>query len=89
MSLFVLRSLAGFSELRRFVALKTVSFWRKLPKQNQDESQQIFRYDDRELSHLRVSFYDGRTFLQSSKLVCVYLDVSPPPATDGTRRDRT
>jgi hypothetical protein len=44
MSLFVLRELAGFfNELRRFVALKTVSFWRKLPKQNQDESQQIFR----------------------------------------------
>jgi hypothetical protein len=44
MSLFVLRELAGFfSELRRFVALETVSFWREQPKQNQDESQQIFR----------------------------------------------
>jgi hypothetical protein len=32
MSLFVLRELAGFfNELRRFVALKTVSFWRKPP----------------------------------------------------------
>jgi hypothetical protein len=44
MSLFVLRELAGFfNELRRLVAPKTVSFCRKLPKQNQDESQQILR----------------------------------------------
>jgi hypothetical protein len=48
MSLFVLRELASFfTELRRLVALKLVSFWLKLPKRNQDESQQIFRWDTR------------------------------------------
>ncbi len=33
----------GAGGFRRFVAPKTDGFWRKLPKQNQDESQQIFR----------------------------------------------
>ncbi len=66
MSLFVLRELAGFfNEQSRFVALKTVSFRRKQPKQNQDESQQIFRLGTQATVPSPSSFYGGRTFLQS------------------------